>query len=116
MDYKYFIISVLSVFSVAFETFYLYLCYTFFGGMAIMQLSEAIRKRILELMKENNIKTINAVTNLAGISNTLNDFMLGKLELLKLDTLLHICEAFNIELYEFFHNPLFKDVQYEKNK
>lgn len=43
-----------------------------------MQLSEAIRKRILELMKENNIKTINAVTNLAGISNTLNDFMLGK--------------------------------------
>ena len=65
MDYKYFIISVLSVFSVAFETFYLYLCYTFFGGMAIMQLSEAIRKRILELMKENNIKTINAVTTSA---------------------------------------------------
>ena len=81
-----------------------------------MQLSEAIRKRILELMKENNIKTINAVTNLAGISNTLNDFMLGKVELLKVDTLLHICEAFNIELYEFFRNPLFKDVQYEKNK
>ena len=75
-----------------------------------MQLSEAIRKRILELMKENNIKTINAVTNLAGISNTLNDFMLGKVELLKLDTLLHICEAFNITLKDFFDDPLFDEV------
>ena len=28
-------------------------------------------------MKENNIKSINAVTNLAGISNTLNYFMNG---------------------------------------
>ena len=79
-----------------------------------MQLSDAIRKRIRELMKENNIKSINAVSNLAGISNTLNDFMLGKIELLKLDTLLHICEAFHLELYQFFQNPLFNDVQYEK--
>ena len=80
-----------------------------------MQLSEAIRKRILELMKENNIKTINAVTNLAGISNTLNDFMLGNVELLKLDTLLHICEAFNIELKDFFNSPVFENVIDEKD-
>ena len=80
-----------------------------------MQVPDAIRKRIKQLMKENNIKSVNAVTNLAGISNTLNDFMLGKVELLKLDTLLHICEAFNIEMYEFFQSPLFKDVQYEKD-
>ena len=78
-----------------------------------MQLSDAIRERILELMKINNIKTIYAVSNLAGISNTLNDFMNGNIALLKLNTLLHICEAFNIELYEFFQSPLFKDVQDE---
>ena len=79
-----------------------------------MQLSEAIRIRILELMKQNNLKSINSVTNLAGISNTLHDFMNGNNELIKLDTILHISEAFNIELYEFFYSPLFKDVQYEK--
>lgn len=80
-----------------------------------MQLSDAIRERILELMKENNIKSINAVTNLAGISNTLNDFMNGVYNLINIDTLLHICEGFNIELYQFFYSPLFKDVQYEKS-
>lgn len=80
-----------------------------------MQLSEAIRKRIFQLMKENNIKSVNNVANLAGISNALNDFMIGKNKLLKIDTLLHICEAFNIQLYEFFYDPLFENVQYEKN-
>ena len=81
-----------------------------------MQLSDAIRKRIFNLMKKNNIKSINALTNLAGISNTLHDFMNGEIELIKIDTLLHICEAFNIELYEFFFDSLFKDVKYEKSK
>ena len=80
-----------------------------------MQLSDAMRKRIKELMKESNIKSINALCKLAGISNALNDFMLGNSDLLKLDTILHICEAFNIELYEFFKTSYFKDVQYEKN-
>lgn len=79
-----------------------------------MQLSDAIRERIIALMKQKNIKSVNAVTNLAGISNTLHDFMNGNIELIKIDTLLHICEAFNIELYEFFYDPLFKDVKYEQ--
>lgn len=79
-----------------------------------MQLPDAIRERINELMKQNNIKSINAVTNLAGISNTLHNFMSGSNEFIRIDMILHICEAFNIELYEFFYSPLFKDVQYEK--
>ena len=79
-----------------------------------MQLPDAMRKRISNLMEERNIKTVNAVTNLAGISNSLHDFMAGKADLLKIDTILHICEAFNIQLYEFFQDPLFIDVQYEK--
>ena len=79
-----------------------------------MQLPEAMRKRISNLMQEKDIKTINAVVNLAGISNSLHDFMIGKAELLQIDTILHICEGFNIQLYEFFQDPLFIDVQYEK--
>jgi len=79
-------------------------------------LSDAIRERIRELMKMNGIKSVNTVSRLAGISNTLNDFMNGNIELIKIDTLLHVCEGFGIELYEFFYNPIFKDVQYEKSK
>ena len=81
-----------------------------------MCLPDAIRQRILELMELNNVKTINAVSSLAGISNTLNDFMNGKNDLPKLDTLLHVCEGFNIQLYDFSYSPLFTDVQYEKPK
>lgn len=33
--------------------------------------------------------------------------MNGKTELIKLDTLLHICEGFNITLCEFFSEPTF---------
>lgn len=80
-----------------------------------MNLSDAIRKRILDLMKQNNIKAINTVANLAGISNSLHDFMSGKAELLQLDTILHICEAFHIQLYEFFYDPLFIDALHEKS-
>ena len=33
------------------------------------------------------------------------------LELLKLDTLLHICEGFGITITEFFENDIFKEVE-----
>lgn len=81
-----------------------------------MLLSDAIRKRIEELMKLNGIKYVNSLSNLAGISNSLNDFMNGKTELPKIDTILHICEGFEIQLVDFFNSPLFQDVQYEKSK
>jgi len=81
-----------------------------------MLLSDAIRKRIEELMKSNGLKYVNSLSNLAGISNSLNDFMNGKTELPKIDTILHICEGFEIQLVDFFNSPLFEDVQYEKSK
>lgn len=48
---------------------------------------------------------------LSGIPcSTISTFMSGKTELIKIDTLLHICEGFGIELKDFFDSPLFKDV------
>ena len=37
--------------------------------------------------------------------------MNGTTELIKLDTLLHVCEGFNITLIEFFSDPTFNDVE-----
>ena len=39
--------------------------------------------------------------------STISTFMSGKTELLKIDTLLHICEGFNITLREFFSDEMF---------
>ena len=76
-----------------------------------MQLSDAIRKRIKFLMKQNNMN-IWKLYKATGVSaSTLSYFMNEKRELIKLKTLLHICEGFNIELKDFFDDPLFKDVE-----
>lgn len=76
-----------------------------------MLLSDAIRKRIKNLLKENNMN-IWKLYKATGVSaSTLSYFMSGKRELINLKTLLHICEGFNIELKDFFDDPIFKDVE-----
>ena len=75
-----------------------------------MTLEEAIRKRVRELAKERNI-TINMVSTLAGLTHTtLLSFMNNETHNPRISTLLHICEAFNITLTEFFDDPIFDNV------
>ena len=76
-----------------------------------MQLSTATRKRILQLMKDKNFKNLYQLSRIAGISlPTLSDFMNGDTKNLRSDTVLHICEAFEITLAEFYAHKLFDDV------
>ena len=71
-----------------------------------MLLSDAIRKRIKNLLKENNMN-IWKLYKATGVSaSTLSYFMSGKRELINLKTLLHICEGFDIELKDFFDAPI----------
>ena len=74
-----------------------------------MKLSEAIRKRIKYYLKNKNMNVWN-LCKMSGIPcSTISTFMSGKTELLKLDTLLHICEGFNITLKEFFDDSSFDE-------
>lgn len=75
-----------------------------------MQLSDAIRKRIKNYLKIKNMKIWDLCKATGIPCSTISTFMSGKTELIKLDTLLHICEGFNITLKEFFDDPLFEDV------
>ncbi len=76
-----------------------------------MQLSEAVRRRIINLADERNI-TLHRLSLESGISySTLSSFINGESQSPKLVTLLHICEGFGIELNEFFTDKLFKDVE-----
>lgn len=76
-------------------------------------LEQAIRKRINNLAKERKI-TINKVSTLSGLPHTtLLSFMNGETHDPRISTLLHICEAFDISLNDFFNDNLFKDVKAE---
>lgn len=76
-----------------------------------MQLSDAIRKRIKKLLKEQNTNLWQLYKRTGVPMPTLSAFMNGKRELLTLKTLLHICEGFNISLAEFFTDSLFDNVE-----
>ena len=79
----------------------------------MLPLEQSIRKRIIELAKERNI-TINKVSTLSGLPHTtLLSFMNNETHNPRISTLLHVCEAFDISLKEFFDNKVFKDVKDE---
>ncbi len=84
-----------------------------------MILSEAIRLRIIELLKENNL-TAYQLSYRAGISNSIiSDCKRGKVKEPTISSIVHICEGLNIELKDFFDSEFFKDVEaidrFEKN-
>ena len=79
----------------------------------MLTLEEAIRKRISNLAKERNI-TINKISTLSGLPHTtLLSFMNNETHNPRISTLLHICEAFEITLKDFFDDKLFKYVKDE---
>ena len=81
-----------------------------------MKLSDAIRKRIKFYLKEKNMN-VWKLCKMSGIPcSTISTFMSGKTELIKLDTLLHICEGFEITLGEFFTEPMFDTVEQDEQK
>lgn len=76
-----------------------------------MQLSDAIRLKINNLMKDKNVNVWYICKNTAIPCSTITTFLNGKTKLPQIDTLLYICEAFNITLSEFFNDDVFKDVE-----
>lgn len=76
----------------------------------MLTLEQSIRKRIIELARERKI-TINKVSTLSGLPHTtLLSFMNNETHNPRISTLLHVCEAFDIELKDFFNSPIFKNV------
>jgi len=75
-----------------------------------MQLADATRQRINQLLEKNSMKLFD-LSKAAGVSlPTICDFMKNDTKNLRMDTMLHICEAFNITLKNFFDSPLFDEV------
>lgn len=76
-----------------------------------MQLTDATRLRIKQLLSEREMKLYDLCKTSGIPCSTLSDFLNGHTKLIRLDTLLHVCEGFNITLVDFFNNEYFKDVE-----
>ena len=78
-----------------------------------MDLSQAIRIRIKNLIDERNLN-ISKLSTLAGISrSTLSKFMSGQRKIIRLDMVEYICEGLNIKLKEFFDDKIFDNIDME---
>ena len=76
-----------------------------------MTLTDAVRQRIKNLLKQNNMN-IWKLYKLTGVSaSTLTYFINQERGLITMKTLLHICEGFKIGLKDFFDDPLFENVE-----
>lgn len=80
-----------------------------------MDLSEAIRIRINNLIAKRNI-SVSSLCTLAGISrSTLSKFLSGKRKIIRLDIIEYICEGLNISLKDFFDDEVFKNINIKEN-
>ncbi len=78
-----------------------------------MDLSQAVRIRITNLIEERNIN-VSKLSTMAGISrSTLSKFLSGKRKIIRLDIIEYICEGLNMKLKDFFDDSLFDDIEIE---
>ena len=77
-----------------------------------MLLSEAVKERIKYFLDKKEI-TLWDLYKYSGVPKaTIYAFMnSGKENLVKLDTLLHLCEGLGISIKKFFDDPIFEDVE-----
>ena len=78
-----------------------------------MKLEEAITKRIYALCDDRDI-TPNKLATLSGMpAGSLKSIFYGKSKNTGARTILDICQALDISLYDFFNDDLFKDKDLE---
>lgn len=75
---------------------------------------DAVKQRILKLLKERNM-SINKVCMLGNLTtSTLNTMLNDKSEYCSVRTLQKVCQGLNITLYDFFNDDIFKDLEIEE--
>ena len=78
-----------------------------------MDLSQAVRIRITNLIEERNLN-VSKLSTMAGISiATLSKFLSGQRKYLRIDIIEYICEGLNMKLKEFFDDKIFDNIEME---
>lgn len=76
-----------------------------------MELSEALRTRIMELCGENKL-TLHGLAAVCGMNqSTLDNIVSGRNKSTTISTLQKICDGLEIDLPTFFHSDLFRNLK-----
>lgn len=78
-----------------------------------MRVNEAVRLRILDLCRQNDI-TLNKLSTICGITqSTLNNVISGRNSTTTVSTIQKICDGLEITILDFFSSPLFENLEQE---
>ena len=78
-----------------------------------MNIGEAVKERILELCRERDI-SINRLCSMSGVTqSTVNNIISGRNRSATVSTIKKLCDGLGMTMEDFFHSPLFWDLEQE---
>ncbi len=78
-----------------------------------MDIGQAVRTRILELCREQNI-SINKLSSMSGVTqSTVNNIVSGRNHSATISTIKKLCDGLGITIQTFFQSELFEDLEQE---
>ena len=78
-----------------------------------MNIGEAVKERILELCREQDI-SINKLSSMSGVTqSTVNNIVSGRNRSTTISTIKKLCDGLGITIEDFFHSELFRDLEQE---
>ena len=78
-----------------------------------MNIGEAVKERILELCRENDI-SINKLSSMSGVTqSTVNNIVSGRNNSATISTIKKLCDGLGITIEEFFNSELFRGLEQE---
>ena len=76
-----------------------------------MNIGEAVRERIIELCRENDI-SINKLCTMSGVTqSTVNNIVSGRNNSATVSTIKKLCDGLGISIEDFFHSELFRNLE-----
>ena len=78
-----------------------------------MTIGDAVRERIIELCRINDI-TINKLSNISGVTqSTVNNIVCGRNNSTTISTIKKLCDGLDISIQDFFDSPVFNNLDQE---
>ena len=83
--------------------------------MISVTIGEAVKERIFELCRENDI-SVNKLCNKSGVTqSTVNNIVSGRNNSTTVSTIKKLCDGLGITVIDFFSSELFLDLEQEVN-
>ena len=78
-----------------------------------MRIGEAVKERILQLCREQDL-SVNKLCTMSGVTqSTVNNIVSDRNHSVTVSTIQKLCDGLGISIQEFFDSPLFKDIEQE---